>query len=806
MAQSEAEGTDRAPERNPKTASSTILARYGLALLIVTVALLIRGLLDSFLGNNLPLLTLFGAVALVVWTSRWRAATLAAVIGYVVANYLFIHPRHDFVFDLRDLIGFVGYALSTGLIIYFGELMCRARERADQRREQLEEENKSRARIQKELLEQRELLQVTLSSIGDGVIATDLEGSITFLNSVAQSLTGWGKEAVGQPVRDVFRIVNEQTRLNVENPALHAIREGVIVGLANHTLLITKNGIEVPIDDSGAPIKDADGTTLGGVLIFRDVSERRSAERSQALLAGIVESSEDAIVSKTLDGVIQSWNSGAEKLLGYKPSEVIGQSITLIVPTDRLDEEASILEKLRRGERIEHFETIRVTKSGKLIPLSLTVSPIRDRNGEIIGASKIARDISERKRAEEEREQLLAREMNLRAAAESASRIKDEFLATVSHELRTPLNAILGWSTVLARGTADAAITARAIESIERNAKSQAQLIEDLLDVSRIISGKMRLDIQPILITPIVRAAIDSIRPAAEAKDIKLEIIVDPAADKLRADESRLQQMIWNLLSNSIKFTPRHGSVEVRIGRADSMAEIAVKDSGEGITKEFLPFVFDRFQQADVSITRKHGGLGLGLAITRHLVEMHGGTIEADSPGLGLGSTFRIKLPLAAVAPQTASASGQLAEKNSPHTQPPNLSGVKILAIDDSNDARELLKVVLEKFGADVAIASSVSEGIEVLAGWKPDVIVCDIGMPEEDGYSFIQKVRMLAPQEGGNTPAVALTGYVRVEDRMRALAAGYQMFVPKPVEANELASIIGALVGRGEKVSMYAD
>jgi PAS domain S-box-containing protein len=650
------------------------------------------------------------------------------------------------------------------------------------------------------LAQQRELLQVTLSSIGDAVIATDVAGSITFLNTVARAITGWGDEANGRPVEDVFHIINEQTRAGVENPALRAMKQGIIVGLANHTILITKDGKELPIDDSGAPIIDAQGKILGAVLVFRDVRERRKAERTQALLAGIVQSSDDAIVSKSLDGIIRSWNDGAERVFGYSENEAIGKSITIIVPPERLDEEKSILETLRRGERIEHFETERVTKEGKRVPISLTVSPIKNASGEIIGASKIVRDITQRKYIEQERERLLTREQQLRTEAQAASKLKDEFLATVSHELRTPLNAVLGWSTMFRHRQVPPETLKIGIAAIERNARFQAQLIEDLLDVSRIISGKMQLDIRPIEITPIIKSVLESLRPAAEAKHLQLELTVDPLADRLRADEARLQQIIWNLLSNSVKFTDQGGLIQIAITRSDSVTRISVHDNGQGIEQEFLPFVFDRFQQADSSITRKHGGLGLGLAISRHLVELHGGTIEVESAGAGQGATFRVSLPLTGVAITDSTVTNRQ-QKNSlargaAGAGVPNLSSFKVLAIDDAEDARELLKAVLEQFGARVMTASSVQEGLKLLSVWRPDVIVCDIGMPEQDGYTFIKEVRKLSPETGRDVPAIALTGYVRVEDRMRALAAGYQMFVSKPVEATELASLIEAVMG----------
>jgi len=525
-------------------------------------------------------------------------------------------------------------------------------------------------------------------------------------------------------------------------------------------------------------------------------------ERAKALLAGIVESSEDAIISKTLDGVIDSWNRAAERLFGYTAAEAIGKPITIIIPPERLSEERLILEKLRKGERLEHFETVRVTKSGRKINLSLTVSPIRDRHGKVIGASKAARDITERLNAERERERLLLQERSLRAEAEQAARLKDEFLATVSHELRTPLSAILGWSTILSKASNDQGTVATAIAAIERNARAQAQLIEDLLDVSRIISGNLRLEVQAIALSAVVKAAMDSVQLAADAKEIQLQIIVDPTADNVRGDAVRLRQVVWNLLSNSIKFTAKGGRVTVGIDRAGSMAQVSVTDTGEGIRAEFLPYVFDRFKQADGSSTRKHGGLGLGLAIARHLAELHGGTIEASSAGEGLGATFKVNLPLAAVTAAAGInwATSAAATELVPAENGPDLHGIRVLVVDDAADTREMLRVVLERFGADVTTAASARETLDVLPAWQPNVLVSDIGMPEEDGYSLIKKVRALSPEEGGDIPAIALTGYVRVEERMRALDAGYQMFVPKPVEVGELATIITSLVGRIER------
>ena len=650
------------------------------------------------------------------------------------------------------------------------------------------------------LIREKELLATTLASIGDGVIVTDNQSRVTFLNPEAERLTGWtNANAEGRPLSVVFRIVNERTRRVAENPVEKALRLGTVVGLANHTMLLREDGVEFLIDDSAAPIRDEDGSVFGVVLVFRDVTEQRKLYEAREQLASIVEYSGEAIATKNLDGIIQTWNVSAEKLFGYSADEIVGKPVTILIPPERLSEEEDILSRLRRGLPAERLETIRLKKDGTPIPVSVTVSPMKNPEGEVIGASKLIQDITARNRLETQRRQLLARELSLRAQAEAAGRVKDEFLATVSHELRTPLSAILGWATMLNKGKLEPAMASRGIESIERNAKAQAQLIEDLLDVSRIIAGKVRLDIKPVVLSAIIDEALDAVRPAAEAKSIRLKVNIDSDADQLRADPARLQQIIWNLVSNSIKFTPARGEVTINARRSASAAEISVSDTGEGINPTFLPYVFDRFQQADSSMTRKHGGLGLGLAITRHLVEMHGGTIEAQSEGEGQGATFTVKLPIPAAYPETwlpRDSNNRERYSTPPESHAlPNLRGIKILAVDDSTDTRELVSVVLEGCGATVIAASSVHEALDVFAGWKPDVLICDIGMPELDGYAFIKAIRQLPHEKGGNTPAVALTGYVRVEDRARALQAGYQMFVPKPVEATELCSIMANLV-----------
>jgi signal transduction histidine kinase/DNA-binding response OmpR family regulator len=420
-------------------------------------------------------------------------------------------------------------------------------------------------------------------------------------------------------------------------------------------------------------------------------------------------------------------------------------------------------------------------------------------------------DITERRRAGEERERLLKRAQEARAAAEEASRLKDEFLATVSHELRTPLNAILGWANMLRRGMVDGGMSAHGLEVIERNARAQNQLIEDLLDVSRIITGKLRLDVQPVGLWEVIQAAADVVRPAADAKEIRLQLLLDPNAGPVSGDPQRLQQVVWNLLSNAVKFTPKGGCVQVRLERVNSHVEIAVSDTGDGIEADFLAHVFERFRQADGSYTRAHGGMGLGLAIVRHIVELHGGTVKAESEGTGRGATFTVTLPLLivqdtgrfrpdarerekTVAPPPASLDAPLPAG---FEVPPRLDGLRLLLVEDEREALEMARLMLEECGAEVSAATSAAEGLRLLREQRPDVLVSDIEMPGEDGYALVGRVRSLPAREGGDTHCVALTAHARPEDRMRALAAGFDAHVAKPVEVAELAAVLAALARR---------
>jgi len=503
----------------------------------------------------------------------------------------------------------------------------------------------------------------------------------------------------------------------------------------------------------------------------------------QAMLAAIVDSADDAIVGKDLNATIMSWNAAAERIFGYSAEEAIGRSITMLLPPERRHEEETILATLRRGERIAHFETVRVRKDGRRINVSISVSPIRDSTGTIIGAAKIARDITQQKEMEAERERLLASESAARDEAERANRAKDEFLSVVSHELRTPLAAMLGWINVLRQGRLSPERTARALETIERSGRVQAALIDDLLDVSRIISGRLRLTMRRTRLAAVVRAAVEAVGPDAAAAGVALGATIDTDV-LVSGDETRLQQVLTNVLGNAIKFTPEGGRADVRLERVGDDARITVRDTGRGIPPAFLPHVFDAFRQGDDVMSRNTRGLGLGLAIVRELVHRHAGTVVVESAGEGLGTTVTLTLPeLPAALGVEGDADGA------------RLDGLRILVVDDDRDAREALRAVLEDRGALVLLATSASDARRHLAVLRPDVLVSDIRLPGEDGYALLRAVH--GDRSAPDLPAVAITAYEADETSDRALAAGFHAHFGKPFDPDALIGTIAALAGQ---------
>jgi len=657
--------------------------------------------------------------------------------------------------------------------------------------------------------EQRRWLGTTLSSIGDAVIATDTQGHINFMNGVAESLTGWrNAEATGQPLPKVFNIINEETRVEVESPVAKVLREIQVVGLANHTILIKKDGSEIPIDDSGAPIRDDKGDITGVVLVFRDISKRKQAENELIesevrLRRAVVESPIPTLIHDESDHILElskGWTkySGytledlptitawTERAFGEKPSLSLTDIDQLFQSNETIANGLRTVSAKDGTERLWDFFTTPLGKSGSGLRLILSV----------------AVDVTDQKNAEYRLEQLLEREQTLRTEADQANRLKDEFFTNASHELRTPLTAIVGWVRMLRRGQLDQPTQASALETIERNAKAQAKLIEDLLDTSRVITGKLTLDLHSTEIAPIVASAVNTLRPAADSKNIQIETHFDSQTWLVMADTNRLQQVVWNLLSNAIKFTPDNGKIMVTLEHTKSEAELSISDSGEGIEPDFLPFVFERFRQADGSKTRRHGGLGLGLAIVRSIVELHGGTVAAESEGRGLGATFRVKLPLLSLD-RSADSIGLFRKQHELSTQqwldcPPQLEGVRVLVVDDDRDTRTVLAALLSQCDAKVVTAASAAEALTEINRQKPDVLVSDVGMPGEDGYALIGKIRKQESEHGEkNMPALALTAYAKAEDRLRALSAGYHAHLSKPVEPAEFALMVANLLGR---------
>jgi PAS domain S-box-containing protein len=663
-------------------------------------------------------------------------------------------------------------------------------------------------RLARELSAQQEWFRVTLGSIGDAVIASDPDGQVTYMNDSAEALTGWtADEAVGRALADVFHIVNEKTRLPVDNPAALVMRSGHIVGLANHSVLIDRNGTERPIADSAAPIHDLHGRIIGVVLVFRDVTEERRAEEAIAeqreWFETTLESIGDAVIATDVQGRVEFMNPIAEHLTGWRLSEASGRKcddVFRIANEDtRRTVENPVTRVLAEGTIVGLANhTVLISADGTERPIDDSGAPIRSRAGRIVGVVLVFRDVTDRRRSEverrdaaAERERLLEAERAARGAAERASRVKDEFVAMVSHELRTPLNAMLGWTQLMTMKDADQAVVKHGVEVIARNTRVQSQLISDLLDVSRIVSGKLSLNIRQVDLPTVVADAIETVQKDADEKGVVIGRQFENTVGSVAGDPARLQQIVWNLLSNAIKFTPKGGTVTVRLDRAGPDAQITVVDTGVGIKPDFLPHIFDRFQQADQSITRRFGGLGLGLSIVKHLVELHGGSIHAESSGESHGSVFSIVLPSSS---RVETPDSQPLVPKWHEVQPPaSLNGIRVFIVEDEPDTREFLERFLTAHGADVVAVSTAREALATLPRWEADLLVSDIGLPDMDGYDLMQQVRRLEAKNCATIPAIALTAYARTEDRTRAFRAGYQAHLAKPVEPAELLATIAS-------------
>jgi len=806
-----------------------------------------------------------------------------------------------------------------------------------------------------------------IESSDDAIVSKDLNSTIQSWNRAAERIFGYtAEEAIGRSIRMII----PADRQDEEDAVMARIRKGDSVSHFE-TIRMRKDGSFVPISLTVSPVHDDRGVVIGASKIARDLSERIGAERAARRLKAVVESSDDAIITKSLDSIITSWNRAAERMFGYTAEEAIGRSIRMIIPDDRQGEEDTVLTRIRAGQSVDHFETIRLRKDGAQVTISLSVSPILDDHGKVVGASKIARDITERARllaaAQEQADitrqlgevgaavassldqnaivqqvtdlatsltraefgaffynvadaksgesymlytlsgapreafakfpqpratavfaptfhgdgvvrlddvtqdprygknppfhgmpeghlpvrsylavpvkaasgevlgglffghsrvgvfteqherlatgiaawaSLALENARLYIVARDADRLKDEFLAVLSHELRTPLNAILGYARLLRGGILTAEKAERGLETLERNAQSLTQIVEDVLDVSRIVSGKIRLDVQPVELPLVIHNAVATVQPAADARGVRVQTIVDPRVGPVSGDPDRLQQVVWNLLSNAVKFTPKLGRVQVRLERINSHVELIVSDTGTGIKPEFLPYVFERFRQGDAGTTRKTGGLGLGLSIVRHIIEMHGGTVEAMSQGENRGATFCVRLPLMIVQPE-----GFTEPREHPRTERParltglgNLNGVRVLAIDDDEDALSLVRVVLETAGADVTTLSSAAAALERIETIRPDAVIVDLGMPGMDGFEFITRLRVASDPQIRDVPAAALTAFARSDDRTKALRSGFEMHLAKPVDPAELVASVATLVRRSRRPNNTSD
>jgi len=716
------------------------------------------------MGDALPRVTLFGAVAAGVWLGGYRLAIPIALLGYLACHYLFIAPRgHIDLTATANVVGLVAYLFTCALIIVFGEATRTAESRAHER---------------------RELFRVTLRSIGDAVITTDTEARITDLNEVAETLTGWPhNEALGQPLERVFNIINEVTRRPVENPATRALREGVIVGLANHTVLVKKDGSECPIDDSAAPIRNEQDHVSGCVLIFRDVTAQRLIEREKAnqlitarLLAAIVESSDDAIISKSLEGIIQSWNAAAERLFGFTAEEVVGRHISLVIPPERLGEEDQIIASLKAGERIDHFETERVRKDGQRIVVSLTISPIKDDSGNVVGASKIVRDVTERKRLTDDLQRLAA---DLSAADQR----KNEFLATLAHELRNPLAPMSNMLEVVKRAGDDGEVRKRAHETFERQLNQMVRLVDDLLDLNRITHDRLELRRNEVDLSSVIQQAVEVARPLIDAAEQELIVDLPEEPIHLNADRARLAQVFGNLLNNSCKYTGPNGTITLSAKQMDGEVLVTVKDNGAGIPRDKIDSIFDMFMQIDRSSERSQEGLGIGLTLVKRLVQMHGGSIEAHSDGEGHGSEFSVRLPViskpAVSTPRTDTAS----ESSTQH---------RVLIVDDNRDSADSLAMLFEITGNKTFVAHDGVEALEAIDQHRPEVVLLDIGLPKLDGHEVCRRIREKA--WGKDIVIIALTGWGQDDDRRKSEQAGFNGHLVKPVDYDNLLSLLAEL------------
>ncbi|MBW4555050.1 MAG: PAS domain S-box protein [Trichormus sp. ATA11-4-KO1] len=643
--------------------------------------------------------------------------------------------------------------------------------------------------------EQANILNAILAASVDHIYIFNRSGCYQYISDGAAAILGLtSQEIIGRTVRELNLSTDLMAKIDHQRQIVmttgHPIRD--------ECEYIAADGVHF-YEYILTPLRNSDRTIEGVITVSRDITAHKQVEQSlrnsEARFRRLFESNLIGLAFWTIDGFITDANDAFLQLIGYTREEFVTLGKInwreLTPPEyEHLDDRAVAQVQATGVSQI--YEKEYIHRNGKRVPIVLGVALLNDSQHDGVA---VVLDITERQLAEQECDRLLQRERSARQEAEVANRIKDQFLAILSHELRTPLNPILGWAKLLRCRKFDEKTANQALETIERNAKLQTQLIEDLLDVSRILQGKLSLNIYPVNLVMVLEASLETVRLAADAKSIQIQTIIDPHLGHVMGDPNRLQQVFWNLLSNAVKFTPIGGRVEIRLGEVDSQAQIQVSDTGQGITLEFLSYVFDYFRQADSTTTRKFGGLGLGLAIVRQVVELHGGTVQAESPGEGLGATFTVRLPLLARSKQVMYEENNLELLISDSQL---LAGTQVLVVDDEADIRDLVTFILQEYNVNVTAVASAPEALQFLSQSLPDILISDIGMPQTDGYMLMRELRKRSPEQGGNLPAIALTAYAGEINQQQALSAGFQLHIPKPVDPEALVKAIVNLIGRG--------
>lgn len=746
-------------------AGRELLRSYGAAVLAAVLATIVRLLLDPYLGERIPFVTYFAAVAFAANYGGFRPAAAATVLSALASVVWFIPPRGLAIAGASGWVGLASFLCVGFGIAWIGEQMRLAKKDA--------ELNAAEA------TRQYEYLRTTLASIGDAVITTDASGCVTNLNPVAKGLTGWNnEEAAGRPLDAVFRIVNEQTRRVVENPATRALREGVVVGLANHTILISKDGTERPIDDSAAPIRFETGEIVGCVLVFRDVTDRKQAEQSLRESEDRFRHMANAIPqlawTARADGYIDWYNDRWYEYTGKTPEEMEGWGWQCVHDPELLPQVVDEWNaSLENGEPFDMVFPLR-SADGEYRPFLTRIVPVRDGEGQIVRWFGTNTDVAEQTRIHERLGQVAAE-------LSEADRRKDEFLAMLAHELRNPLSALSSALYLLDRPDADDRQT-DAARAISRRQVSQLEhLIDDLLDVSRITQGKVQLRKVQFNLDAAVRRALETTRPLIESHDHQVTVALDPdRALDVYGDPARIEQIIANLLTNAAKYTPDGGRIFLSTGREEDQQVVRVRDTGIGVPADVLPNIFELFAQAPRSLARSEGGLGIGLTLVKTLVELHGGSVSVTSVE-GEGSEFVVRLPACKSPPKKTDGG--------PHFEPPAAASRRVLVVDDNRDSARMLAMLLEFSGHEVQLAFDGREAIQSVRRDQPEVVLLDIGLPGLNGYEVAGRIR----DDGSirQSKIVAVSGYGQTDDLHRSAAAGFDAHLMKPVDQTELITIL---------------